>query len=311
MNHKICMLTIALFTIKASFAQDLNMTEKSNGDHYSLNAKAWGVFKNSNDKEEIKSAIEWSKQSINLVESKDSIHEETLSKYLDTYANLIYKSGDKTFAINNQQKAFSMLSGKEPLWHLDTGKITLGEEKINRLVTLFKMEKGMPIWLDNFDTVSIRSSYKTDKKYWNKIGAWLKGSYTNRQADSLVYLGKISYIKEKKDWPAYWTLYIDNAEKYGNSTILQKNTNAWELFLHCDTKSELEKALSWSKETLKDTNNNSYYAYIDTYANLLYKLGRTKEAIAWSEKALILSTEKEKASYQSTLDKMKNGVKTW
>ena len=51
--------------------------------------------------------------------------------------------------------------------------------------------------------------------------------------------------------------------------------------------------------------------YIDTYANLLYKLGKKDEAITWEQKALDLAPEGEKKSYEETLDKMKKGEKTW
>jgi hypothetical protein len=51
--------------------------------------------------------------------------------------------------------------------------------------------------------------------------------------------------------------------------------------------------------------------FIDTYANILYKLGKKEEAISWEEKAVTLVGEADKKSYQETLDKMKRGEKTW
>ncbi len=48
-----------------------------------------------------------------------------------------------------------------------------------------------------------------------------------------------------------------------------------------------------------------HYAFMDTYANLLYKLGRKDEAIKWEEKALALCPEKEKKAFEATLIKMK------
>ncbi len=52
-------------------------------------------------------------------------------------------------------------------------------------------------------------------------------------------------------------------------------------------------------------------ASMDTYANLLYKLGRKTEAIAKETEALALAESADKKSYQETLDKMKSGTKTW
>jgi predicted Zn-dependent protease len=57
--------------------------------------------------------------------------------------------------------------------------------------------------------------------------------------------------------------------------------------------------------------NTTEPAYLDTYANLLYKAGKKNEAIAWQQKAVEASPENERPGYQSTLDKMKKGEKTW
>jgi predicted RNA polymerase sigma factor len=51
---------------------------------------------------------------------------------------------------------------------------------------------------------------------------------------------------------------------------------------------------------------------MDTYANILHKLGKTKEAIEVQERAVALTTDAaSKQSLQETLDKMKKGEKTW
>jgi tetratricopeptide (TPR) repeat protein len=53
---------------------------------------------------------------------------------------------------------------------------------------------------------------------------------------------------------------------------------------------------------------NDFAAY-DTYANLLYKIGRKNEAIDWEEKAVKLSNNDK--TILDTLEKMKNNQKTW
>jgi hypothetical protein len=65
--------------------------------------------------------------------------------------------------------------------------------------------------------------------------------------------------------------------------------------------------LDWSKR-LKD---NSDAAFVDTYANILYKLGKKDDAIALETKAVGLVPDADKSSYQETLGKMKKGEKTW
>ncbi|MNY53112.1 hypothetical protein D3C86_1888420 [compost metagenome] len=48
--------------------------------------------------------------------------------------------------------------------------------------------------------------------------------------------------------------------------------------------------------------------FLDTYANLLYKLGKKNEAIAMQQKAVDLVPADKKGEYQATLDKMKKGI---
>jgi tetratricopeptide (TPR) repeat protein len=87
------------------------------------------------------------------------------------------------------------------------------------------------------------------------------------------------------------------------------NNMAWATFLSCSDPAILSKALEWSKYSLDETPNN--YANIDTYANILYKLGRIKEAIGLERKALALTPEFRKQEIQGNLSKMEKGIKTW
>ena len=49
--------------------------------------------------------------------------------------------------------------------------------------------------------------------------------------------------------------------------------------------------------------------FMDTYANILYKMGKKKEAIKMQEEALLVSNND--PNIKATLDKMKAGEKTW
>jgi tetratricopeptide (TPR) repeat protein len=70
----------------------------------------------------------------------------------------------------------------------------------------------------------------------------------------------------------------------------------------------LKKALTWSKRTLEYREDGSL---MDTYAHILYWLGRKEEALEWQIKAV--KKEKDRgspmtASLEATLNKMKNGT---
>jgi hypothetical protein len=95
------------------------------------------------------------------------------------------------------------------------------------------------------------------------------------------------------------------------------NDMIWEvIFLHSNDKAILAKGIRFMRILLKNTPND--LADIDTYANLLYKLGRTKESISLEKKAVEIENEnaiRDKRIpdkvYQETLDKMIKGEPTW
>jgi hypothetical protein len=84
------------------------------------------------------------------------------------------------------------------------------------------------------------------------------------------------------------------------------NSIAWAVFQGCPDMTCVSDILNWSKG-LKTADP----AFMDTYANVLYKLGKKDEAIALETKAVSLTPDAEKGDLQSTLDKMKKGEKTW
>jgi len=90
------------------------------------------------------------------------------------------------------------------------------------------------------------------------------------------------------------------------------NEIAWQMFESDSDQKILQDALGWSKRSLELSPDNALF--LDTYANLFYKLGNKKEAIATEEKALLFADKKNVDGYkglEETLRKMKAGEKTW
>ncbi len=87
-----------------------------------LNSYAWTIFENCDDLPCLQAALAWSKKS--LAQMEDPM-------YVDTYANLLYKSGDKDNAIIWQQKAVDN---------------STGHDQETFAATLQKMQKGEPTW---------------------------------------------------------------------------------------------------------------------------------------------------------------------
>src|SRR5258706_3593302 len=99
------------------------------------------------------------------------------------------------------------------------------------------------------------------------------------------------------------------------------NLPAWDVFLNCNDKQVLRIALAWSDLSIKIDTHDPNIQYLDTRANILYKLGRVREAIAQEENAIKMSYDiakkqgREKGpfidNYTRTVAKMKNGEPTY
>ncbi|SDD22048.1 Thioredoxin-related protein [Mucilaginibacter pineti] len=89
-------------------------------DKDKLNSFAWTVFSASDDKQFLKTATDWTK--LLLADDANNLF------YLNTYANLLYKSGEKDMAINEVEKMIK-LSGTE------------NENLVNQLALMKKGEK--------------------------------------------------------------------------------------------------------------------------------------------------------------------------
>jgi thioredoxin-related protein len=130
-------------------------------------------------------------------------------------------------------------------------------------------------------------------------------------ADAVLAPLKTMFYLEKQDWKNF-AVSVDQYAASPSPAPDQLNNYAWTVFTKCDDKSVIESALVWSKKSFEGQNQNTYNS-IDTYANLLYKLGRNQEAIDWEMKAqqLALTQGGEKQWNQDVIDKMKKGEKTW
>lgn len=103
--------------------------------------------------------------------------------------------------------------------------------------------------------------------------------------------------------------YIAHALRNQYSTAL--NDIAWRFFEKVIDSNALMEALRWSKRSLEIYPQND--AFLDTYANLLYKLGRREEAILNETEALNIANKSKTHTiiYEKALAKMKSGEKTW
>lgn len=128
------------------------------------------------------------------------------------------------------------------------------------------------------------------------------------EANYLTFLAKKEFFKRAKDWENYTKVCIE----YVNNHLLNKdlllNNWAYEFYKNKNITDEdaLHEALKWIKIALKNKKGNpNYYAFLDTHASLLYKLGRKKEALKVAHDA-VKAAKKVRADPKSTLTLIEN-----
>ncbi|MNJ97313.1 Thioredoxin-like protein [compost metagenome] len=118
---------------------------------------------------------------------------------------------------------------------------------------------------------------------------------------------RVQFYQGTKKWDKFQPAVLDYMKKYGSEVTAEMlNSFAWAVFENCKDPDCVASALAWSKRSVEETQEKDP-AILDTYANLLYKLGKKSEAIAMQQKAVNLVPTDKKGDYQATLDKMKKG----
>ena len=141
---------------------------------------------------------------------------------------------------------------------------------------------------------------------WNELEKKIVPKYGSPGEEILLRSKAIHYFNSK-DWNNFVPAASSLIGKYrsGISNDLLNNF-AWAVFENVSDTTSLKSALLWSKYSLEE---QQVPIMMDTYANLLHKLGNQQEAIKWEQKAL--DAQPQEAAFKQTLEKMKKGEKTW
>lgn len=151
---------------------------------------------------------------------------------------------------------------------------------------------------------------------WTAITAGVARRCGAACAERNVLYAQIAYNRNLENWTESFRLTLLLLDRY--EAILSpgvKNDLTWEIFLKSHDRNLLTRAASVMEPVARVAEKNPAGmgpALIDTYANLLYKLGRTADALAWQEKAVDLSPPGYlRDVLTDALAKMKNGEPTW
>ncbi len=208
----------------------------------------------------------------------------------DNLFNYIYRNGSKVDEVMNQKGFTEYIIGR-----------TITREEITAKLKMLTKPSAKPDW--------------------NAMVNSIQKKYNKWYADKLVLDAQLEWYQHKEDVSQIIKYKIKQYDNYGLDTAgigwAMVNNFTWNyVFAYSNNKDTLNKALKWMELIIK--NHPDDQGIIDTYANLLYKVGKTKEAIAWEEKATELEFKAARREnrepdnlFKETLNKMKNGIRTW
>lgn len=179
---------------------------------------------------------------------------------------------------------------------------------VNSIVT--KEEIDAKLWINNKPAI--------DSPNWDALFATIASKYDTSIARRTILDSKLQWYNYHKDWSQVVKYNIEEIETYGLDTVgLAKsflNNMIFDvIFMHSNDTTALNKGIRWM-EIILETSPDSH-TRLDTYANLLYKVGRKERAIQIEQQALALAEKSKDESnvilYKLIIDKMNKGIPTW
>lgn len=140
---------------------------------------------------------------------------------------------------------------------------------------------------------------KKDEKAMNAVIANVDKYITDNKEETKDNY-RLYYYKAIKDWNKYTAMYQAMLDRDGFKNAEGINSVCWDLYEKCFEKAPLVKAAGWMKQVVAD---KPEYAYLDTYAALLYKI-KDPEAETWALKAIATGKQAGEKT-QSTEDLLK------
>ena len=166
--------------------------------------------------------------------------------------------------------------------------LIIQKELISPNVIPFRDSSGQPNWKD----IARSISEKYNEDYCRRNILIVQSAFFKYRAEKYNTNWR-EYIKYEVDLIEY--LSKDSSVVFGNSDLDINNFAFNAIFLHSSSRRIIQVALNWMKGVVL-RNNGEYPNFLDTYANLLYKMGKKAEAIECEQKALAIA-EKNKDDY--------------
>jgi thioredoxin-related protein len=122
---------------------------------------------------------------------------------------------------------------------------------------------------------------KSDKVAFEDCLKFMDKYLSDNQIVKLYY--KMTFYKSVEDWPKCVAATNEDIKVKGYEDSSTINDIAWTMYEKCSDKMQLLEAKKWMEQL---TSMAPSYAFMDTYAALLYKCGQKKDAEIWAIKAI-------------------------
>lgn len=201
----------------------------------------------------------------------------------DFYKNAFAENGKRTFPTIDEVQSFMRMQRdlhSEVSWGV-ISRFDVGEKYTHYF--LANVERYRKIFgkvsvndkLNRLLGTRLEEATKAKSDSAFEVVLQMVGAYMGEEAAMSKIYCRLSYFKELKNWEQYANAANDYIDKQGFNNTDYVNTLSWDLYEHCDNQSLLKKSVGWMKQV---TDKEPTYAYLDTYAALLYKTGNRKKA---------------------------------
>lgn len=152
---------------------------------------------------------------------------------------------------------------------------------------------------------------------WKKLRKMIRNKFANEDTERNLLKARIRWYQQHQNMETAIKMKLIELDKYPpvNIEVVADEINndmGWPAFLYVTNKGLLKKTTKWMAKVIEKRPTSD--VLLDTYANLLHKLGRTEDGIRWEEKALSVvnpSDKGQKETYRSVIAQMKKGEPTY
>jgi thioredoxin-related protein len=161
----------------------------------------------------------------------------------------------------------------------------------------------------------------TSEANWAGLYNEIKEKYPEKYATRSLLTAKSTWYQQHNNIPALYKVILQKLDQYGFDTLSAESTTSyfffnwysWAVFQTIDDRQMLKDGAKWMSKLVKYNPEDQYY--MDTYANILYKIGKKRKAIRLEKRAVNISRRKDDRRNTDvclqTLKKMEADQPTW